>query len=56
MRGVVSGRYVVRKLMPLDGAMPTYRVKSEEELFERLVPEHLLRSVPDTATDPTRTF
>lgn len=54
LRGVVSGRYTIRRLMPLDGTIPTYRVKSDEELFERLVPEHLLRALPEPGEMPPR--
>jgi hypothetical protein len=39
-RGVVSGRFQVLELLPFTGGSVLYRIRSPEELFERIAGEH----------------
>lgn len=45
LRRAVAGRYAITQLLPCDSNDPQYRLKSEDEKHERIVPERDLSSV-----------
>jgi hypothetical protein len=45
LRRAVAGRYAITQLLPCDWNDPQYRLKSEDEKHERIVPERDLSSV-----------
>ncbi|KAB2874810.1 MAG: hypothetical protein F9K38_15305 [Pseudorhodoplanes sp.] len=50
LRAAANGTYEIVRLVPCDSRVPTYRLKSKNEKFERVLAEHELIALPDIAS------
>ena len=47
LRSAASGRYRIVRLIPCDADNPRYCIRSEQEKYDRVLPEHDLRRIEE---------